>query len=80
LDVARKEVAVSAVFALLSALSSATNLLTQRVSSGAGPKGSMWRVAAYLVRQPLWLFGFAAAVAAFVLQAAALRHGELSQV
>jgi drug/metabolite transporter (DMT)-like permease len=71
---------VSAVFALLSALSSATNLLTQRVSSGAGPKGSMWRVAAYLVRQPLWLFGFAAAVAAFVLQAAALRHGELSQV
>ena len=71
---------MSVVFALLSALSSAANLLTQRVSSGAGPKGSIWRVAAYLVRQPLWLFGVALAVAAFVLQAAALRLGQLSQV
>jgi drug/metabolite transporter (DMT)-like permease len=71
---------VSIVFALLSALSSAANLLTQRVSSGAGPKGSIWRVAMYLVRQPLWLFGMAAAIVAFVFQAVALRYGQLSQV
>jgi hypothetical protein len=71
---------VSVVFALLSALSSAANLLTQRVSSGAGPKGSIWRVVAYLVRQPLWLFGMGVAVVAFVFQAAALRYGQLSQV
>jgi drug/metabolite transporter (DMT)-like permease len=72
--------AVTIVFALLSAMSSAATLLTQRVSSGAGPRGSIWRVAKYLVRQRLWLLGTAAAVAAFVLQAAALRHGQLSQV
>ena len=68
------------VFALLSALSSAVNLLTQRVSSRAGPSGSPWRLAGYLLRQPLWLFGAAAAVGAFLFQAAALRYGRLSVV
>ncbi len=68
------------VFALLSAAASATNLVTQRVSSRTGPSGSWLRLAGYLLRQPLWLFGVGAAVAAFVFQAAALRHGSLSVV
>ncbi len=70
----------SVLFALASAASSAVNLLTQRVSSRAGPSGSWWRLAGYLLRQPLWLFGVAAAVAAFLFQAAALHRGQLSVV
>jgi drug/metabolite transporter (DMT)-like permease len=71
---------VSVVFALLCALSNAINLITQRVSSGAGPSGSALRLAWYLIRQPLWLLGLAAAIAGFVFQAIALDHGELSVV
>ena len=44
---------MSILFALLAALSSAANLLTQRVSSGAGPTGSAWQLALYLLPQPL---------------------------
>ena len=71
---------MSIVFALLAALSSAANLLTQRVSSGAGPSGSPWRLAMYLLRQPLWLLGAAAAVGSFLFQAVALHYGSLSVV
>lgn len=73
-------VPVSILLALFSALTSAANLLMQRVSSGAGPSGSVLRLARYLLRQPLWLLGAGAAVASFVLQAAALRRGQLSVV
>ena len=68
------------LLALASAMSSAVNLLTQRVSSRGGPSGSWWRLAKYLLRQSLWLLGVGAAIAAFVLQALALRHGQLSVV
>ena len=68
------------LLALASAMSGAVNVLTQRVSSRTGPSGSWWRLARYLLRQPLWLIGVAAAIAAFVLQAAALEHGQLSVV
>ncbi len=71
---------MSILFALLAALSSAANLLTQRVSSGAGPSGSAWQLARYLLRQPLWLFGAAAAVGSFLFQAVALHFGPLSVV
>jgi drug/metabolite transporter (DMT)-like permease len=71
---------VSVAFALLAALSNAVNLITQRVSSGAGPSGSAVRLAWYLIRQPLWLLGLGAAIAGFVFQAIALDHGELSVV
>src|SRR5947209_11237259 len=68
------------LFALASAMSNAVNLLTQRVSSRGGPSGSWWRLAKYLIRQSLWLVGMAAVIAAFILQAIALRHGQLSVV
>ena len=71
---------MSILFALLAALASAANLLTQRVSSGAGPSGSALRLARYLLRQPLWLFGAAAAVGSFLFQASALHFGPLSVV
>ncbi|MFZ0714530.1 DMT family transporter, partial [Mycobacterium sp.] len=68
------------ILALASAISGAVNALTQRVSSRTGPSGSWWRLAKYLIRQRLWLIGLVAAIAAFVLQAAALRSGRLSVV
>jgi hypothetical protein len=71
---------VSLLFAFLSALFAAVNLLTQRVSSRTGPSGSPWRLAAYLLRQPLWLFGVAAAVGSIALQALALHFGSLARV
>jgi len=71
---------MTVLLALASAMSNAVNLLTQRVSSRHGPSGSWWRLAKYLLRQSLWLLGLGAAIAAFVLQALALRHGQLSVV
>jgi drug/metabolite transporter (DMT)-like permease len=71
---------MTVILALASAISGAVNALTQRVSSRTGPSGSWWRLAKYLIRQRLWLIGLAAAIAAFVLQAAALRNGRLSVV
>jgi drug/metabolite transporter (DMT)-like permease len=71
---------VSIAFALLAAFSSAVYLLAQRVSSRSGPSGSAWRLAAYLLQQPLWLMGAAAGTAYFVFQAVALHFGELSVV
>jgi hypothetical protein len=72
---------VSAVFALISAFSNALYVTTQHIASTSGPaKASGLRLVAYLIRSPLWLFGWAAAVGAFVFQAAALRNGQLSIV
>jgi drug/metabolite transporter (DMT)-like permease len=74
-------VVVSALFAFGSAFANSLNLVTQHVASTAAPaavKG--WRLALYLVRNPLWLFGVAAMVGAFVLQALALNDGRLSVV
>src|SRR5579862_453750 len=70
---------VSIALALSSAFCSAANLLTQRQSSRA-EGGSFWRIAAYLLRSPLWLIGAGAAVAAFAFQAVALHLGRLSVV
>jgi drug/metabolite transporter (DMT)-like permease len=74
-------VVVSALFAFGSAFANSLNLVTQHVASTAAParvKG--WRLALYLIRNPLWLFGVAAMVGAFVLQAVALYKGRLSVV
>jgi drug/metabolite transporter (DMT)-like permease len=71
---------VSILLACLSSFCAAANLLTQRVSSGGQKQKSVWRLAMTLVRHPLWLLGAAAAVAAFLLQAAALHFGSLSIV
>ncbi|MGC2374764.1 MAG: hypothetical protein WA484_12905 [Solirubrobacteraceae bacterium] len=43
-------------------------------------KASGPRLVAYLIRSPLWLFGWAAALGAFAFQAAALKNGQLSIV
>jgi drug/metabolite transporter (DMT)-like permease len=72
---------VSVVFAFSAAFTSALNLVTQHVASTAAPaKDKGWRLALYLVRSPLWLFGVAAMVGSFVFQALALYNGRLSVV
>jgi drug/metabolite transporter (DMT)-like permease len=69
------------VFALAAALSSAVNLITQHAASVGAPKREKgWRLALYLVRQPLWLLGGAAAVGSYAFQALALHNGPLSVV
>lgn len=71
----------SVIFAFAAAFSNALNLVTQHVASTAAPaKDKGWRLALYLVRNPLWLFGVAAMVSSFVLQAVALYNGRLSVV
>ena len=69
------------VFALLAALSNAVNEATQHVASTAAPgRSSGWRLVVFLFRNPLWLFGWVALIAAFVFQALALHDGLLSIV
>ena len=69
------------VFALLAALSNAVNEATQHIASTAAPgRSSGWRLVVYLFRNPLWLFGWVALIAAFVFQALALNNGLLSIV
>ncbi|HWY90078.1 MAG TPA: DMT family transporter [Solirubrobacteraceae bacterium] len=79
---ARERRPVSAIFALGAAFSNALYVATQHVASTSGRvgKASGLRLVAYLMRSPLWLFGWAAAVGAFVFQAAALNNGQLSIV
>jgi drug/metabolite transporter (DMT)-like permease len=72
---------VSVVFAFASAFTNALNVVTQHVASTAAPASDKgWRLAMYLIRNPLWLFGVAAMVGAFALQALALYFGRLSVV
>jgi drug/metabolite transporter (DMT)-like permease len=72
---------ITVVFALASAFSTAVNLLTQHSASiGAPQRERGWRLARYLLRHPLWLLGWIAAVCAFAFQAIALHYGELSVV
>jgi drug/metabolite transporter (DMT)-like permease len=69
------------VFALLAALSNAVNEATQHIASTAAPpRSSGWRLVVYLFRNPLWLFGWGALIAAFVFQAIALNKGQISIV
>ena len=73
---------MSVIFALCAALSNTLYVATQHVASTSGRvrKASGLRLVAYLIRSPLWLFGWAAALGAFVFQAAALNNGQLSIV
>ncbi len=73
---------MSVVFALCAAFSNALYVTTQHVASTAGAtrKVSGVRLAAQLIRSPLWLFGWVAGIGAFVFQAAALKNGQLSIV
>jgi hypothetical protein len=73
---------VSTVFALGAAFCNAWYVATQHIASTSGlvGKASGLRLVAYLIRSPLWLLGWAAAVGAFVFQALALNNGQLSIV
>jgi len=72
---------VTIVFALLAALSNALNVTTQHAASISSPeKATGWRFVAYLVGNPLWLFGWIALAGAFIFQALALSAGQLSVV
>jgi drug/metabolite transporter (DMT)-like permease len=72
---------LAVAFALAAAFSSAVNLITQHAASISAPKREKgWRLALYLLRQPLWLLGWAAAAGVFVFQALALHNGPLSVV
>ncbi len=71
----------SVLLAFAAALTNALNVVTQHVASTAAPaKDKGWRLALYLVRNPLWLFGVLAMISSFVLQALALYNGRLSVV
>ena len=72
---------LSILFAFASAFTSALNVVTQHVASTAAPaKDKGWRLALYLVRNPLWLFGVGAIMGSFVFQAFALYEGRISVV
>jgi drug/metabolite transporter (DMT)-like permease len=72
---------LAVAFALAAAFSSAVNLITQHKASIDAPKREKgWRLALYLVRQPLWLLGWAAAGGVFIFQALALHNGPMSVV
>ncbi|HET7247917.1 MAG TPA: DMT family transporter [Streptosporangiaceae bacterium] len=71
---------LAVAFALAAAFSSAVNLITQHAASISAPKRKGWRLALYLVRQPLWLLGWAAAGGVFIFQALALHNGPMSVV
>ena len=72
---------MSILFAFAAAFTNALDVITQHVASTAAPaKDKGWRLALYLVRNPLWLFGVGAMICSFVLQAVALHKGRVSQV
>ena len=71
----------SILFAFASAFTSALNVVTQHVASTAAPaRDRGWRLAVYLARNPLWLFGVGAIIGSFVFQAVALYDGRISVV
>ena len=69
------------IFALAAALSNAIHLMTQHTASaGVTHEHRNWRLVRYLIRQPLWLLGWAAAAGGFLFQAVALHGGQLAVV
>jgi hypothetical protein len=72
---------VSVLFAFAAALASALTVVLQHVASTAAPADVIgWRLATYLVRNPMWLCGVLAVVGSFVFQALALYHGRMPVV
>ena len=72
---------MSILFAFAAAFTNVLDVITQHVACTAAPaKDKGWRLALYLVRNPLWLFGVGAMICSFVLQAVALHKGRVSQV
>jgi drug/metabolite transporter (DMT)-like permease len=74
-------VTVTIAFALAAALANAVHLMTQHTASvGVSEEHRNWALVTFLVRQPLWLLGWAAAAGGFAFQAIALHRGQLSVV
>jgi drug/metabolite transporter (DMT)-like permease len=72
---------LTVVFAVAAAFSNGVNVLTQHWASIRAPKREKgWHLVRYLLRQPVWLLGWIAALGGFVLQALALHNGQLSVV
>ena len=72
---------VTISFALAAALANAAHLMTQHTASvGVANQHRNWALVTFLIRQPLWLLGWAAAAGGFVFQAIALHQGQLSVV
>jgi hypothetical protein len=72
---------VSVLLAFAASFANSLNVVTQHVASTAAPaRDKGWRLAVYLVRNPLWLLGVVAMIASFVLQAIALYNGSISVV
>ena len=75
------DVTVTIIFALAAALANAVHLMTQHTASvGVSNQHRNWALVAFLIRQPLWLLGWAAAAGGFAFQAIALHAGQLSVV
>ncbi len=69
------------IFGLLAALSNAVAVTTQHVASTSdGAKNKGWRLIIYLMRHPLWLFGWIGLLGSLVFQALALHNGPLATV
>ena len=69
------------IFALAAALANAIHLMTQHTASaGVTHEHRNWHLVRYLIRQPLWLLGWAAAAGGFAFQALALHGGQLAVV
>ena len=69
------------LFAVLSAFSTATTAVLQRLASKSQPETSSgWRTALALVRDPRWLLGLVFFGGTFVFQAIALYFGQLAVV
>jgi hypothetical protein len=69
------------VFALLAALCNAVSVIVRHIASTADPdRPTGRRLVGYLLRNPQWLAGWGAQVAAFAFQAVALQLGQLSVV
>jgi hypothetical protein len=74
-------VTVTIIFALAAALANAVHLMTQHTASlGVSGRHRNWALVTFLVRQPLWLLGWAAAAGGVAFQAVALHGGQLSVV
>ena len=72
---------LTVAFAVAAAFSNAVNVMTQHWASVSAPKQEKgWRLVAYLLRQPVWLLGWIAAVGGFAFQAVALHAGQISVV
>jgi hypothetical protein len=75
------DVTVTIVFALAAALANAVHLMTQHSASlGVANRHRNWGLVTFLIHQPLWLLGWAAAAGGLAFQAVALHGGQLSIV